>query len=155
MDLIAAWIEEGCRWAGRRAESGCRRTPCIGKPTLRWLPPSSNKAAAATKLEGAGAGASAAWDGEEGSNPASSAAAHRANLLAVAVFRVALLAPSSLSSRVRAQPSWSRTTRRGRTWHPQPPRSGPTCSLPPSPHKGSFDSSGLPDRPNKFGTTKH
>jgi hypothetical protein len=86
-------------------KSGCRRTPCIGKPTLRWLPPSSNKAAAATKLEGAGAGASAAWDGEEGSNPASSA---------VAVFRVALLAPSSLSSRVRAQPSWSRTTRRGR-----------------------------------------
>ncbi|CAN6269785.1 unnamed protein product [Urochloa humidicola] len=45
---------------------------CIGKPALRWLPPSSTVADAAAELEAAGgAGAAVAvWDGEEGSDVA-------------------------------------------------------------------------------------
>ncbi|RCV14882.1 hypothetical protein SETIT_3G014000v2 [Setaria italica] len=41
---------------------------CIGKPALRWLPPSSTVADAAAELEGAEA--IAVWDGEEGSDVA-------------------------------------------------------------------------------------
>ncbi|CAO1943562.1 unnamed protein product [Urochloa humidicola] len=40
---------------------------CIGKPALRWLPPSSTVADAVAELEAAG-GAVAVWDGEEGSD---------------------------------------------------------------------------------------
>ncbi|CAM0144971.1 unnamed protein product [Urochloa decumbens] len=45
---------------------------CIGKPALRWLPPSSTIADAVAELEAAGgAGAAVAvWDGEEGSDVA-------------------------------------------------------------------------------------
>ncbi|OEL16854.1 hypothetical protein BAE44_0022124 [Dichanthelium oligosanthes] len=41
---------------------------CIGKPALRWLPPSSTVADAVADLEGAAAAAIAVWDGEEGSD---------------------------------------------------------------------------------------
>ncbi|CAN6230065.1 unnamed protein product [Urochloa humidicola] len=45
---------------------------CIGKPALRWLPPSSTVADAVAELEAAGgAGAAVAvWDGEDGSDVA-------------------------------------------------------------------------------------
>jgi hypothetical protein len=44
---------------------------CIGKPALRWLPPTSTVADAAAELEGAGAGAAVAvWDGDEASDVA-------------------------------------------------------------------------------------
>jgi len=70
-DDDAAWIEEGCSWAGRRADA------CIGKPALRWLPPSS------TTAVGVGA-AIVVWDGEEGPDLASPAAALVADLSAAA-----------------------------------------------------------------------
>ncbi|GJN26011.1 hypothetical protein PR202_gb13905 [Eleusine coracana subsp. coracana] len=38
---------------------------CIGKPALRWLPPSSTVADAVAELEGGGGGALAVWDGKE------------------------------------------------------------------------------------------
>ena len=41
---------------------------CIGKPPLRWLPPTSTVADAAAELEGAAA--VAVWDGDEASDVA-------------------------------------------------------------------------------------